>query len=113
VRLGADVTLRDADGWSPLFCAVQLGYVDVVRELVIFGADVDTQDGLGRSTTYFAVQQVQLRVLFELSRVGADIDRSDLLSRSPLTVASNFNFFDFVLALWALGAKPAVWHLQP
>jgi ankyrin repeat protein len=48
---GADLELRDSDGWTGLLWHAALGNTEVVRDLIAVGADVSVRDNHGNSAT--------------------------------------------------------------
>lgn len=72
VESGADLSIKDAHGNTPLWTAVfnAKGHYDIVETLVKNGADADTKNNAGKSPLAFARQIHDERLLSLLSRDG-------------------------------------------
>ena len=86
---GADTTIRDKYGGSPLERASENGHVEVIRVLLQYGADVTAQDNTGttplhKSSAYG--QPESARVLLEH---GANVHAKNMDGVTPLHWASN------------------------
>jgi ankyrin repeat protein len=56
IEHGADVTVQNVDGETPLYPALQWGEVDVARMLIERGAVVTAQNVAGETSLYPALQ---------------------------------------------------------
>jgi uncharacterized protein len=97
---GADVNLRDKEGWGPLHFAVQAGAVDVLLHLVANGAVVDLQDRFGNTPLARATfnSRGDGTVIQALRRAGADPLKQNHSGVSPLSLArsiANYNVAQF------------------
>jgi len=90
-ELGADIHIRDRDGWSLLHSTSMDGRVDSVRWLLNHGADANAQEDLGRTPLHLAILQQHLEIVQMLLEHNADIqaqnDRGEValhLAAGPL-----------------------------
>ena len=51
---GADVNVKNSDGWTPLIKAASANFPDVARVLLAHGADPDIADHLDRTAWMYA-----------------------------------------------------------
>ena len=56
---GADVNMKNNDGWTPLYCAVVEGFTDIVKLLVDAGAEINTKISSGRTPLEYALWKGQ------------------------------------------------------
>jgi ankyrin repeat protein len=121
LSVGADVNVKDDDGFTPLFVASCLGHVHVVKEFLEHGADTEARDThtLGRTPLHLACFTGHLPVVNELlspsngtttilgkrkSR-GANIEAKDNEGNTPLHFASLGGHVAIVKALMNAGAN--------
>ncbi|KAK6507850.1 hypothetical protein TWF481_006272 [Arthrobotrys musiformis] len=54
---GANVDVRDIDGWSPIMVAAQMGYCNIIKTLLDKGANIDSEAQSGATALFLAAQQ--------------------------------------------------------
>lgn len=73
IKVGADVTIADADGKTPVLVAVELGNVDMLNLLINAGADVSgTVDGAGVTPLIVGSHMGHVHIVAALLNAGAD-----------------------------------------
>ena len=77
VSEGADIHVRDENGWTALMWAAQGGHLDVVRFLVVEGADIHARNNVGDTALVLAAQGGHLALVRFLVSEGADIHVRD------------------------------------
>jgi ankyrin repeat protein len=104
--LQADVNKADLDGCTPLWLAVQLGDLAMVRVLgKELHAEINKADQKGYSPLRVAVQQGSFAIVQCLVKeLGADIDQADQHGGTPFMVASARNHPGIVKWLVKAGA---------
>lgn len=71
---GADVDIKDNDGWTALMWSAYQGHSDTARLLLDAGADVDIQDNNGWTALIYAAALGYADTVKLLLDAGADID---------------------------------------
>jgi uncharacterized protein len=86
---GAEVSGRDADGFTPLHLAAQEGAVDATKFLLDHGAEVDATDKFGNTPLFTAVfnSRGDGTIIGLLRERGADPFRTNLHDQSPVGLA--------------------------
>ena len=84
VAHGADISLADDKGWTPLIHAASQGQVDVVRELLRNIVDVTLADHEGWTPLIHAAHQGRSDVVMELLSGGLGLDVADNYGMTPL-----------------------------
>lgn len=90
MEAGADVSLCNADGWSPLKIAAANGRTDIVASLLKAGADVsraNLKDGW--TPLHSACKQGSEEVVNLLLEAGADIEAVNNDGATPLIISSS------------------------
>ena len=87
IRYGADVDIRDNDGFTPLHLAAARGDVSSVKMLLDAGADHDAKTEEGDSPVYVATYWSHPNVIRELMRRGANPLIANKYGKTPLTMA--------------------------
>jgi len=85
VKLDADVNVRDNNGYTPIFIAVQAsqfescttGHIERIECLAKLGADVNARDNKGRTPIFHAVTIGYIEDIECLKRLGAKLDLKD------------------------------------
>lgn len=85
---GADMEIRDIQGWSPLDCASRWGHADVIRLLVERGADVNALRYDNSTALHIASYNGCLASVQMLLKYGADANAKDDTNETPLHSAS-------------------------
>lgn len=71
-------------GMSPLHCAVQCEYFDIVHELVNSNADINRTDDMGATALHYAVDKNNLELVQYLLSKGANINARTIDGITPL-----------------------------
>jgi ankyrin repeat protein len=117
---GADLTLSNKDGTTPVMVASGLGQgqgpgsvpetilVDAVRVAIELGADVNAVNASGQTAAHGAAGVGFDRIIKTLAEHGANLNVKDKRGQTPLSVAQARNATQTVALLKALGAEPSV-----
>jgi hypothetical protein len=79
---GADVSIADDEGWTPLMASAASGHPEVTRLLLAAGANVDAQDPDGWTALCYACENCNAAVVAELISGEA---RTDLTTKDGWT----------------------------
>ncbi|RYP27389.1 hypothetical protein DL767_007708 [Monosporascus sp. MG133] len=101
---GADWTIRDSNGWTPLSVASDSGQVEVVKLLLEKGADWSIRDSDGWTPLYAAAYNGHVEVVKLLLEKGADWSIRDSDGWTPLNIASDSGHVEVVKLLLEKGA---------
>jgi ankyrin repeat protein len=102
---GADPNVADAEGWTPLLHAAQLGDTDIVAALLARGARVDARNKAGATALGLAVQGRHYDITRALLAAGADVNAKDGAGDTPILVASRFKLVQRVRGSSAPGLR--------
>ncbi|KAF6810076.1 ankyrin repeat protein, partial [Colletotrichum plurivorum] len=105
---GADVSVADNHGFTPLFAASNGGHFEVVKVLLEKGADVSVADNNGWTPLNAASIGGHFEVVKVLLEEGADVSVADNNGWTPLTSASNGGHLEVVKVLLEKGADVSV-----
>lgn len=75
---------RDSNGQTPLFYAVKLGRLDLVKAIMAKGVDLSYKNNVGATVLHQAVRFGQGTIMTELIRAGASPDHADALGNTSL-----------------------------
>jgi ankyrin repeat protein len=90
---GADVSLKDKDGRTPLYLAAESADGDIVKLLLDKGAKIDTKDDKsGFTALHHAARFGNKNTAEFLIARGADINAKDKQGQTPLQVAVNHDY---------------------
>lgn len=101
---GADVSVTDKNGCTPLTLAAWGGHSDVVDRLLDAGSKVDHTDYAGRTPLMRASQWGHTVSVQRLVARGARVDAADSNGCTALTLAAQWGHHDTIEALIAAGA---------
>ncbi|RSL97661.1 hypothetical protein CDV31_012939 [Fusarium ambrosium] len=106
VTSGADLTVRDTNGRTPLLLATQLGQPEMVQFLLDHGADINDKDNDNYSAVHTAIHSGEYQVLNLLLKAGADVKSSDTEGDllPPIIFAANLNGRECIRVLLEHGA---------
>lgn len=101
---GADQSLRNERGRTPLYKAVMWGRAGRARELLDYGGDMEAIDHEGWSVLFGAVLKGNVELTEELCKRGAGVDRRDRSGQTTLHYSVSQNRREVVEVLVAAGA---------
>ena len=104
VEIGFGKDQCDIDGWTPLYWASYLGYLEVTQYLVEQGATLDKTANLGFTPLSVAALYGHLDVVRYLLEQGADRDKADNAGQTPLHGAARWGHLETVILLMCYGA---------
>ena len=104
LKQGADVNVKDKDGWPPLLWVALKGNIDIGKCLIENGADVDAQNKYGWTPLYWAALRGNIDIAKFLIENGADVNAKDEDGETPLYRASNNGYADIAKLLIENGA---------
>jgi ankyrin repeat protein len=86
---GADVDLRDVEGFTSLHLAAQGFHLHVARLLIAHGADVDARNKFGNTPLLVALvnSRGQAEMIALLKEAGADVNLKNHAGSSPADLA--------------------------
>lgn len=87
IRYGADVNIKDNEGFTPLHLAAARGDISSVKMLLDAGADHDAKTDEGDSVVYAAAYWSHPVVIRELLRRGANPLISNRRGKTPILMA--------------------------
>ncbi|NIP28611.1 MAG: hypothetical protein GWN67_28130 [Phycisphaerae bacterium] len=98
---GADVNLKDNDGYTPLFYAIWQRNVDMANLFISHRAEVNLFDETNSTPLHYAVWSADMDMIKLLVEKGADINAGDRKDKTPLQYAIGHmkgNLVDLLLA---------------
>ncbi|KAJ1326332.1 serine/threonine-protein phosphatase 6 regulatory ankyrin repeat subunit A [Microdochium nivale] len=104
IEHGADLSIKNARGQTPLFKAVLFDRLERAGDLLELGADLSTTDNDDRTPLYTAVIQGYAKMTEFLCLSGASVDVKDNNSQTPLHYAISHGHNDIAETLLAAGA---------
>jgi predicted Fe-Mo cluster-binding NifX family protein len=105
---GADVTVVNNRGGTPLISASYNGHIDMVKLLLERGADVTVADNVGWTPLNAASSRGHVDVVKLLLEKDADVTAADNVGWTPLNAASSRGHVDVVKLLLEKGADVIV-----
>jgi len=107
VAKGADVNIRNFQGTTPLWLAINTGFIDGATLLISQGAQVNNPGPAGETPLIAAVHQRNLDLVKALIRAGANPTRADNSGRNAMDYAklSNSSLISTELEAAAKAAK--------
>jgi len=85
---GAELELRDSDGWTALHLAAQQGHAEVVRALARRGALLDSPGLYQQTALHLAADHGHAKAVQVLLEAGASAEALDARGYTPLALAS-------------------------
>jgi len=77
IEKGANINLKDLDGWTPLIFAVNSNRIDVVPFLIDNGADLNITANTGYTALHYAVRISKVNITKLLLYEGIDVNILD------------------------------------
>jgi 5-enolpyruvylshikimate-3-phosphate synthase len=112
--LGADVTVSDNDGTTPVWIAAREGHLEVVKALHSLGADVTVPNNDGATPLHAGAGRPSAAVCAFLLASGADAQARDGKGRTPADVAMDVRdrevsvLFDPAASVVAVTGRPCL-----
>lgn len=85
---GAELELRDSDGWTALHHAAREGHAEIIRTLAQRGAQLDSPGLYQQTALHLAADHGQVRAVQALLQAGASLEVLDARGYTPLTLAA-------------------------
>ncbi len=112
INQGADVNVRDKNGFTPLHITTSRGQIDMTILLLKKGADVNASDNNGLTPLYISASLGQIDMALLLINKGALLNPKDRNGYTPLHIASSLGHLDIVQLLVSKGASIDVQNRQ-
>ncbi len=74
ISIGADLNIRNKDGWTPLFVAACYGFNEMAELLIKNGADIHARSNDSKTPLFVAVENKQIAVAKGLLNAGAETE---------------------------------------
>nr|XP_045605231.1 ankyrin-3-like isoform X1 [Procambarus clarkii] len=100
---GHHVDCRGKFPYTPLQCAVHLGYNDCVSTLLAARPDLEATDGNSNTALHLAARRSNIFCVNTLIEAGANVDARDDMMRTPLLVSVLANSTEVMRLLLAAG----------
>ncbi|KAM6514250.1 hypothetical protein FALCPG4_015406 [Fusarium falciforme] len=107
LKKGADLIVKNSDGWTPLYAASTKGHVEVVKMLLKVGADITVGDSNRRTPLYAASGNGHVEVVKLLLKKGADITVVKKYGETSLHAASYNGYVKVVKLLLGIPSVDA------
>jgi len=102
---GAEVNLKDSNGWPPLMEAAFGGHANTIRALLERGADVNAKDRAGWTPLMEAASKGHLEAVIVLLAYGADANAKNVKGWTALKAAPKGNA-EIIKLLKEAAARP-------
>lgn len=87
---GADINMRDNDGWTALMSAARDNHLDVIQHLLTAGADIHVRDHDGETALMLAARWGHFEVVQQLLNAGADIHIRNQYGNTALMLSATY-----------------------
>jgi hypothetical protein len=104
ISAGADINVKDSEGWSPLMVAALKGHAKVVVLLLSHGAHIEAKNNSGWTALRFASSVGDTEIMTLLIGYGADVNSRDDHRQTILMQASEEGNISSVRELLEAGA---------
>ena len=104
IESGADVNVKNNNGYTPLFLASEKGYTEIVKLLLEYGADVNVKTNYENTPLYCASINGHTEIVKLLLDRGADVNVKNNNGYTPLLCASSNGHTEIVKLLLEHGA---------
>ena len=104
VSRGADLTVRENDGCTPLHIACFSGSLAAVKLLIELGANMSSESNDGSTGLHWAAGNGHDIILQYMHKLGANINQTNHEGRTPLHLAAYCGNLETVALLCSLGA---------
>ncbi len=84
ISRGANVNVKDKDGWTALIIASFEGHIEIAKELIANGTDVNAKANNGVTALVFAYVKGHDEIFKELIDRGADVNEIDQIMQKRL-----------------------------
>ena len=111
LKQGADVNVKDINGWTLLHRASFWNRIDIAKFLIENGADVNAKDKNGETPLYLVSWDLVDIAKFLIEN-GADIDAQNKDGWTPLHLAAFWCKIDIVKVLIENGADPFIKNIN-
>ena len=96
LKKGADISMTDTTGFTPLLYAVKAGHVGIALYLIQQDADIHEQDNSGCTVIHWAAYKNNLFLFQILVNLKVNPLHKDNLGRTPFDLALNNYSYDVV-----------------
>ncbi len=87
IDAGADINIKDGDGWTPLHWASNNSQIEITKMLIDAGADENVQDNKGRTPLHMAARWNEIEVAKILIDAGSRFDIETNSGYTPYQMA--------------------------
>jgi len=107
IKLGVDVNVKNNQGQTPFYRAIQMANLEIAEFLISKGATVDVKDNEGKTPLHYTAYMAwhNKDVAEFLIKHGADINAKDNDGKTPLQIAMESDHKEIVEFLIASGAE--------
>jgi len=99
IAKGAELDVRDENGFTPLHDAASLGHLETAKMLIDAGADIHARSEFGFTPLHRAAQGGNPDLVGLLIGLGADVNAESTDGRTPISFALQFGHADVVALL--------------